>query len=67
MIAKINKIFEENHEPALMTKNAVIVNCGRIFTDTVTSIENTLRAEGVTIKETSWNAGLGAYVIKVEL
>lgn len=63
MIEKMNQMFEENFVNAIMNENAVIVNCAKIFTETVTSVENTLKAEGISIGETYWNGELGAYII----
>lgn len=65
MIEKMNRLFEENFEPAVMNETAVIVNVGKVFTGSVVSIENTLKDAGVEIGESYWNEGLGAYVIPV--
>ena len=65
MIQKINQIFEENYVNAQMNEKAVIVNCGKVFTETVTSVENTLKSEGIQIGETYWSNGINVYVIPV--
>ncbi len=67
MIDKMNAMFEKYSEPAIMNEKAVIVNCGKIFKETVTAIENTLKSEGVKIGESYWDDNLNVYIIPVVL
>lgn len=62
-IVKMNQLFEKHNVNALMAEDCVIVNCGRIFKDTVISVVNTLKAEGIKTGEVYWNDGINAYII----